>query len=93
MATFDEKAGDPLLQKSLMQQEMIKRGVLWQGFHNMSFSHSDFDVEYTLQALEESLSILKKAVQENKLREMLRGEPVQPVFRKVDNFNMKPMKK
>lgn len=91
MATFDEKAGDPLLQKSLMQQEMIKRGVLWQGFHNMSFSHSNNDVEYTLQALEESLSILKKAVKENKLKEMLRGEPVQPVFRKVENFNMKPV--
>ncbi len=93
MAAFDEKAGDPLIQKSLMQQEMIKRGILWQGFHNMSFSHSNADVDYTLQALEESLSILKKAVRENKLKEMLRGEPVQPVFRKVDNFNMKPVKK
>lgn len=93
MATFDEKAGDPLIQKSLMQQEMIKRGVLWQGFHNMSFSHSDADVEYTLSALEESLTTLKKAVNENKLKEMLLGEPVQPVFRKTDNFNMKPMKK
>jgi len=93
LATFDAKAGDPLVQKSLMQQEMIKRGVLWQGFHNMCFSHSDADVDYTLQALEESLSILKKAVDENKLKETLRGEPVQPVFRKVDNFNMKPMKK
>ncbi|MEW6506439.1 MAG: aminotransferase class III-fold pyridoxal phosphate-dependent enzyme [Bacteroidota bacterium] len=92
MATFDEKAGNPLLQKSLMQQEMIKRGVLWQGFHNMSFSHSDSDVDYTLQALEESLEILKKAVDQNKLKQMLRGEPVQPVFRKVDNFNMKPVK-
>ncbi|MEW6703129.1 MAG: aminotransferase class III-fold pyridoxal phosphate-dependent enzyme, partial [Bacteroidota bacterium] len=59
MAMFDEKAGDPLLQKSLMQQEMIKRGILWQGFHNISFSHSDADVEFTLQALEESLFILK----------------------------------
>lgn len=93
MATFDEKAGDPLVQKSLMQQEMIKRGVLWQGFHNMSFSHTDADVEYTLQALEESLSVLKNAVQKNNLKEMLRGEPVLPVFRKVDNFNMKPVKK
>ncbi len=93
MATFDEKAGDPLIQKSLTQQEMIKRGVLWQGFHNMSFSHSDNDVDYTLQALEESLAILKKAVEQNRLKEMLRGEPVQPVFRKTDNFNMKPLKK
>ncbi len=93
MATFDGKAGDPLIQKSLMQQEMIKRGVLWQGFHNMSYSHSDSDVGYTLQALEESLSVLKKAVDENKLKKMLLGEPVQPVFRKTDNFNMKPVKK
>ena len=93
MATFDEKAGDPLIQKSLMQQEMIKRGVLWQGFFNISFSHTDRDVDYTLQALEESLSVLKKAVQENRLKESLHGIPVQPVFRKVDNFNMKPLKK
>lgn len=93
MATFDENAGDPLLQKSLMQQEMIKRGVLWQGFHNISFSHTDNDIEYTLQALEESLSILKNAVEQNKLKESLHGEPVQPVFRKVENFNMKPMRK
>ncbi len=93
MATFNVKGGDPLIQKSLMQQEMIKRGILWQGFHNMSFSHSDADVEYTLLALEESLNILKKAVSENKLKEMLKGEPVQPVFRKVDNFNMKPLRR
>jgi glutamate-1-semialdehyde 2,1-aminomutase len=93
MATFDPKGGDPLIQKSLMQQEMIKRGVLWQGFHNMSYSHSDQDIEYTLQALEESLSILKTAVDKNELKSALRGEPVVPVFRKVDNFNMKPMKK
>ncbi len=93
MATFDEKAGDPLVQKSLMQQEMIKRGVLWQGFHNMCFSHTDEDVNYTLKALEESLTVLKNAVEENKLNEMLKGKPVQPVFRKTDNFNMKPVKK
>jgi hypothetical protein len=93
MATFDAKAGDPLIQKSLMQQEMIKRGILWQGFHNMCFSHSDADIEYTLQALEQSLSVLKKAVDNNNLNTALIGEPVQPVFRKTDNFNMKPMKK
>jgi glutamate-1-semialdehyde aminotransferase len=93
LVTFDAKAGDPLVQKALMQQEMIKRGVLWQGFHNMSFSHTDNDVDYSLQALEESLSVLKKAVDENKLRESLKGEPPMPVFRKVDNFNMKPLKK
>lgn len=93
IVSFDAKAGDPLHQKSLVQQEMIKRGVLWGGFHNMSFSHTDEDIEYTLKAYEAVLPILKKAVDEGKVTESLRGKPVQPVFRKTDNFNMKPVNK
>lgn len=88
--TFDAKAGDPLILKSLVQQEMIKRGVLWGGFHNMSFSHTDEDIDYTLKAYEQVLPILKKAVDDGNASELLRGKPVQPVFRKTDNFNMKP---
>lgn len=88
--SFDAKAGDPLILKSLVQQEMIKRGVLWGGFHNMSFSHTDEDIEYTLKAYKEVLPILKKAVEENNAKDLLRGKPVQPVFRKTDSFNMKP---
>lgn len=91
--TFDASAGDPLEMKSLVQQEMIKRGILWGGFHNMSFSHSDSDIEYTLKAYKEVLPILKKAVEEKNVKSYLRGEPVEPVFRKVSNFNMKPKRK
>lgn len=90
--TFDAKAGNPLEMKSLVQQEMIKRGVLWCGFHNMCYSHSDEDVSYTLKAYEDVLPILKKAVGENKVKDFLKGEPVEPVFRKTSNFNMKPLK-
>jgi len=93
IVTFDASAGNPLEMKSLVQQEMIKRGILWSGFHNMSFSHSDSDIEYTLKAYREVLPILKKAVEENNVIGYLRGEPVEPVFRKVSNFNMKPKKK
>jgi len=93
LMTFDASAGNPLEMKSLVQQEMIKRGILWGGFHNMSFSHSDDDVEYTLKAYREVLPILKKAVNENNVRGYLKGEPVEPVFRKVSNFNTKPKKK
>jgi glutamate-1-semialdehyde 2,1-aminomutase len=91
--TFDASAGIPLEMKSLVQQEMIKRGILWGGFHNMSFSHTDSDIEYTLKAYRKVLPILKKAVDENNVKGYLRGEPVEPVFRKVSNFNMKPIKK
>ncbi|MEJ2104987.1 MAG: aminotransferase class III-fold pyridoxal phosphate-dependent enzyme [Ignavibacteriaceae bacterium] len=93
LMTFDGSAGNPLEMKSLVQQEMIKRGILWGGFHNMSFSHSDEDVEYTLKTYREVLPILKKAVNEKNVRGYLKGEPVEPVFRKVSNFNTKPKKK
>ncbi|MCJ7552874.1 MAG: aminotransferase class III-fold pyridoxal phosphate-dependent enzyme [Ignavibacteriaceae bacterium] len=91
--TFDPSAGNPLEMKSLIQQEMIKRGILWGGFHNMSFSHSDEDVEYTFKVYREVLPILKKAVDENNVKGYLRGEPVEAVFRKTSNFNLKPKHK
>ncbi len=42
---------NPLEMKSLVHQEMIKRGVLWGGFHNMCFSHTDEEIAYTLKAI------------------------------------------
>jgi hypothetical protein len=78
--------------KSLLQQEMIKNGILWSGFHNMSFSHTDEDIVYTLKAYVEVLPVLKKAVEEKNIRSYLHGEPVEPVFRKTSNFNTKPKK-
>jgi glutamate-1-semialdehyde 2,1-aminomutase len=88
--TFEASAGDPLVLKSYVQQEMIKRGILWGGFHNVCFSHSEADVEYTLRAYREVLALLKDSVEKGDTASRLRGEPVQAVFRKVDNFNMKP---
>lgn len=93
IVTFDASAGNPLEMKSLVQQELIKRGILWGGFHNMSYSHKDEEIEYTLKAYEEVLSILKKAVDEKNVKEQLKGEPVKPVFRKTSNFNTKPRQK
>jgi glutamate-1-semialdehyde aminotransferase len=90
LITFDASAGNPLEIKSFVQQEMIKRGILFGGFHNMCFSHSDEDIVYTLKAYQAVLQLLKKAVEENNVRDELKGEPVAPVFRKVSNFNTKP---
>jgi glutamate-1-semialdehyde aminotransferase len=92
IVTFNSSAGNPLELKSLVQQELIKRGILWSGFHNMSYSHSNADIDYTLSAYEEVLPILKKAVDEKSVNKYLKGKPVEPVFRKTDNFNMKPRK-
>lgn len=88
--TFDASAGNPLEMKSLVQQEMIKRGILWGGFHNLCFSHTDEDIEYTLKAYEDVLPVLKKAVDEKNVKALMKGGPIEPVFRKTGNFNIKP---
>ena len=90
LVTFDAKAGDPLEMKSLVQQELFARGILWSGFHNMSFSHTDADVATTLAAYREALITLKEAVGAGSVRQALLGSPVEPVFRRTSNFNMKP---
>ncbi|MFN0014464.1 MAG: aminotransferase class III-fold pyridoxal phosphate-dependent enzyme [Saprospiraceae bacterium] len=80
---FTDKAGDPLVLKTLMQQEMLKRGVLWGGFHNMSFSHTDADIDYTLRAYEDALPVLKAAIESGNPEAYLRGEALEMVFRKT----------
>ena len=92
LVTFNASAGDPLEMKSLVQQELIARGVLWSGFHNMSFSHTDADVDRTLGAYREALGVLKAAVDGKAVRAALKGAPVEPVFRRTSNFNMKAPK-
>jgi glutamate-1-semialdehyde aminotransferase len=90
IVTFAPTAGNPLELKSLVQQEMIRQGVLWGGFHNVSFSHTDADVDHVLAAYRVALGTLKDAVSSASVRERLCGEPVEPVFRKTSQFNTKP---
>ena len=78
----DAKGGDSLEMKSLFQQEVIKRGILSIGVHVMCFSHSDEDVERTLEAYEDAMSILRQAIDEDNIEKYLEGRKLQPVFRK-----------
>jgi glutamate-1-semialdehyde aminotransferase len=83
MITFDPSAGNPLELKSYVQQELIKRGILWSGFHNMCFSHTDEDINYTLKTYQEVLELLKTTLSENNITASLKGKPVEAVFRKL----------
>src|SRR5262249_38343093 len=73
IVTFDGNAGDPLLMKSFVQQELVKRGILWGGFHNLSQAHADSDVQHALDAYAEVLPLLKQALESGDLRARLRG--------------------
>ena len=87
---FDASAGSPLELKSLAQQELIRRGVLWSGTHNVCYALTDRDADYLIGAWDEVLAILADAVRSGDVRSRLRGEPVEPVFRRTSNFNIKP---
>ena len=81
---------DPLIMKSLVQQELLRRGVLWQGFQNLCFSHSEADIDHLMGAYGEALTVLKKALASGAPASYLRGAPMEPVFRRVAGFNTRP---
>lgn len=67
--------------RTLFMQEMISRGVLFQGIFVPSFSHQKEDINYFLAAFEQSCLIYKKALNEG-FEKYLIGEPAKAVFRK-----------
>lgn len=92
VVSFSAEVADPLLQKSLVSQELIRQGILWQGFHTISAAHTEADVEITLAAYEAALGLLAEALEAGDLAERLLGTPIQPVFRRTGGFDTKPRK-
>jgi glutamate-1-semialdehyde 2,1-aminomutase len=68
---------------SLFLQESGRRGVIFHfaGF-NVSFSHSDDDVDQTLVACEEALGVVARAIEDGQIAERLEGKPYGEVFRR-----------
>ena len=82
MGFHDASGNVSLLYKSLFQQECIKRGVLFTGAHNLSFSHDDDAVDQTLRVYRAALDVLKTAIENDTIEIALEGPPVEPVFRR-----------
>ena len=68
---------------SLFLQETARRGVIFHvaGF-NISFSHTEADVDETLAACEASLRIVGEALADGRIGERLRGKPYTEAFRR-----------
>lgn len=67
--------------KTLFLQEMFARGILTIGSHNMSYSHSDADLDRLFGAYDEVVPMLAEGVRGNKLESMLRCQPLEPLFK------------
>src|SRR5262249_5612355 len=84
VCTFaDTPKADALLVRSLVQQELVKRGILFLVGHNLALAHSNADVEQTLRAHRSALEVLSQALASPEPRKFLEGEPVQAVFRRA----------
>jgi glutamate-1-semialdehyde 2,1-aminomutase len=78
---FDLQGNNSFGLRTLFHQELIKRGVLFQGIFCPHFSHSMEDMQHILSAIDDSCAIYKKALEEG-YEKYLTGEPIKPVFRK-----------
>lgn len=78
---FDLQGQNSFGLRTLFHQEMIKRGVLFQGIFCPHYSHTTQDVEHVLWAMNESCVVYKKALEEG-VDNYLVGPAIKPVFRK-----------
>ncbi|SEW03449.1 glutamate-1-semialdehyde 2,1-aminomutase [Chitinophaga arvensicola] len=79
---FRNSTGQPCLgMRSLFLQEMIARGVLFQGIFVPCFSHTIEDVDYFVASFRDAVKIYTEALTAGYER-FLTGSPVAPVFRK-----------
>ena len=67
--------------ESFIQQELISCGILWEGSHNLSFSHSQKDIDKLLASYRKIMPRLKLLLDQGKLKQNLRGEPIKNIFK------------
>lgn len=79
-ATRDAEKQPSQMFRTLFLQESIKRGILAPSFV-VSFSHSDNDIDRTVEVINEVLRVYRKALDEG-VEKYLVGRPVKPVFRR-----------
>ncbi|RJR20782.1 MAG: glutamate-1-semialdehyde 2,1-aminomutase, partial [Nitrospiraceae bacterium] len=68
--------------RTLILQETIKRGILASSLV-ISYSHTDEDVDRTVDAFNEAFRIYRKALDEG-IEKYLASRPVKPVWRKFN---------
>ncbi len=72
--------GMALPAKSLLQQEMIKRGILFNGSNFISYAHTETDIDLAIEAYDSSLELLACALPDD-VESRLQGPSLTPAFR------------
>ena len=78
---MDNDGKDSLELRSLFQQEVIRQGILFAVTNNLSFSHSDRDIEKTIEVYGNAFEVLKNAIKESSTEKYMLGKPIEPIFK------------
>lgn len=68
--------------RTLMMQEMIVRGVLFQGLFYPTWSHQQAEMDHMVMAFDESCAVYRRATEAGTTDGLLIGQPAKAVFRK-----------
>ncbi|MBK9107156.1 MAG: aminotransferase class III-fold pyridoxal phosphate-dependent enzyme [Saprospiraceae bacterium] len=83
LLSLKSSVASPLSIYAYIQQELLKFGILWSKFHNMTYSFTEADVDYTLRAYDEVLKLLKQRFENGDVDHKLVGQPMDVVFRPI----------
>jgi glutamate-1-semialdehyde 2,1-aminomutase len=81
-ATLDQKKESSQAFRTLFLQETMKRGLLLPSLV-VSYSHSDADIQQTVDGIAEALLVYRRAL-DGGVDRYLQGRPVKPVFRRFN---------
>ena len=70
--------------RTLFMQEMIKRGILYQGILAPCFSHTIEDIDHMLAAFDESCGVFERGLEEGYQKYLIGDQVIKPVFRKFN---------
>jgi glutamate-1-semialdehyde 2,1-aminomutase len=83
--TVKNKAGEiDFGLRTLFMQEMIKRGILYQGILAPCFSHTIEDIDHMLAAFDESCAVFEQGLEQGYQKFLIGDQVIKPVFRKFN---------
>jgi len=67
--------------KTLFLQEVFARGILTVGSHNLSWAHTDADVQRLLGVYDEVFALIRRGLDDASLPKLLMTTPLEPLFK------------
>ena len=83
----------PLITKTFIQQELLRNGVLWSGYHCITYTFNRSDIKHALLAYEKTFKKIIDIKNKNQnLKKFIKGSLLKKVFTRVADFQAASLK-